>query len=938
MPRKRKSKAVAGSAKKKNNTKKTKRKTKKQLQIESLIVGSEWRVNTNDPTTTSTGKEVSSGWQRCFIVERVHAKDDRWGGSVRVEYADDMDDDDPIEYTVREFLVNAAPAPVHVRPVADDVASSVILEQSVFVPKEREELIPLQRKRISQPKTWKKYARKFQQWGMKDETGVNSVPKCNTPKCELQCAELTPAIVDNARNLFQSSAKRGVDAQFDWFAMYIRPRTAKKVTDSNIWSNYVQRHVRPGRKNWSCTFCKCNPDPVPQECSEDKTHKFKSPPKRPRGSRFASCPDFEAGAAFRERVIWDVRQSAKMHTYHVPSLTPSAEYTVHRGVFQQVFNIGRSRLKKTQVKRFLPHVDGRSGSAGRKPHTHLRMMIESFWLNDVDQEPTHYDSTSNTQICTSVSSAAHGYLTFMAKYFQDKYLECVEKQYFPGLSKRMPSSMLPTTEVPKLSCADCIARSSSKGLTQTVCSHIPKYGFFKSVTSTFKLVFKRPGTDQCEKCNSLHDKMVLLRAMGRLDEADDIEERLQRHSEDLLNHHTKAAAFRSIMSELQHSAKSGGGRSLPKYAYYQEIEFSSKDIIMSISMDAGSGLRTPFCRVGFAYFSRVLVTNVYHIVDHGTTDKQPYHVYMWNDKAGGKGPEEVMSIFLDFIKANKTGAKRLVIECDGCGGQVFNQYFFAMCSSLVDPTSDLCRKIGAAPGRPIFERIDIFRGEVGHTFMAPDRVHGVIRRVFRGKQWIASIDQYVDIVRQCDLGRFKVTHITAGDGFFVDMKSYLCQSYKLGGAHADIDGNPIATRARHWVNFGAGPAGGDNSMPTVHNYGAWRLRNGYDETEVPTEIVLGRHTRPSRGTGEYILTHASLGDYEQATNGFVCYSDASWSAKWDHEREIAPEKVRDTHKLACLGLPDDKISLWPCPDPTQCKHDRCPFRIHHERTINVVDV
>ena len=128
---------------------------------------------------------------------------------------------------------------------------------------------------------------------------------------------------------------------------------------------------------------------------------------------------------------------------------------------------------------------------------------------------------------------------------------------------------------------------------------------------------------------------------------------------------------------------------------------------MSLSMDAGSGLRTPFCRVSFAYFSRVLVTNVYYIVDHGTTDRQPYHTYIWNDLVGSKGPDEIIEVFLHFIKNRRTGAKRLVIEADGCGGQVWNQYFFAVCGALVDPTSDLCRRLGAPTGVPIFERIDI---------------------------------------------------------------------------------------------------------------------------------------------------------------------------------------------------------------------------------------
>ena len=81
-------------------------------------------------------------------------------------------------------------------------------------------------------------------------------------------------------------------------------------------------------------------------------------------------------------------------------------------------------------------------------------------------------------------------------------------------------------------------------------------------------------------------------------------------------------------------------------------------------------------------------------------------------------------------------------------------------------------------------------------------------------------------------------------------------------AQMDIDNNVIGTQKRHWVNFGVGPPGDDNIRPTRHRYGAWRLRTSYDPKEFPCEIVVGRHTQPNRRTGEYILRHPTLGDYE----------------------------------------------------------------------------
>lgn len=131
------------------------------------------------------------------------------------------------------------------------------------------------------------------------------------------------------------------------------------------------------------------------------------------------------------------------------------------------------------------------------------------------------------------------------------------------------------------------------------------------------------------------------------------------------------------MNALQHTAKKGAGSRLEKYHYDPRVEWASKNTIQSISMDAGSGLRSPFCRVGFAYFSRVLVSNIYHIVDHGTKDPKPYSAYLWNDKAGGKGPSEMMSIFIDFIRRHKTGSKRLVIKRMGapvkCSTSIFSR-------------------------------------------------------------------------------------------------------------------------------------------------------------------------------------------------------------------------------------------------------------------------
>ena len=82
MPRKSRKRKQSGSVGKKRVQTKKKRKARvsaRDQKIAKIVVDSLWRVKTADKETTSTGKEVLSGWQRCRIVERLDANE-----SVRV--------------------------------------------------------------------------------------------------------------------------------------------------------------------------------------------------------------------------------------------------------------------------------------------------------------------------------------------------------------------------------------------------------------------------------------------------------------------------------------------------------------------------------------------------------------------------------------------------------------------------------------------------------------------------------------------------------------------------------------------------------------------------------------------------------------------------------------------------------------------------------------
>ena len=61
------------------------------------------------------------------------------------------------------FLASADPAPVHINLVDDGTAEECLTrrEQPKFEQKERGELLPVERRHVSNPKKWKKNLRKF---------------------------------------------------------------------------------------------------------------------------------------------------------------------------------------------------------------------------------------------------------------------------------------------------------------------------------------------------------------------------------------------------------------------------------------------------------------------------------------------------------------------------------------------------------------------------------------------------------------------------------------------------------------------------------------------------------------------------------------------------------------------------------------------------------
>ena len=187
---------------------------------------------------------------------------------VTVQY---FDDDDPLTYNISSFCASADPAPCDIVDLTDKVQSSLTHEQSLFVMKERGELLPLQKKTVSDPRKWVKNRRTFDStWGGTIDLTTNEhvVPQCKLKTCKLDCKKLNNDAIAYARSNFESFAKRGINDKIVWLNSFVRP-VATKMSDGKIWSNYVREHVREGRQSWACSYCKCNPNSPAEHTIDD---------------------------------------------------------------------------------------------------------------------------------------------------------------------------------------------------------------------------------------------------------------------------------------------------------------------------------------------------------------------------------------------------------------------------------------------------------------------------------------------------------------------------------------------------------------------------------------------------------------------------------------------------------------------------------------------
>ena len=102
---------------------------------------------------------------------------------MRVQYADDAEDDEPLTYDIVEFVNNAMIAPKHVVDLAADVnETSVGHEQSEFKMSERGELLTVELKKTARPEMWAKTKEPLMKASTRSTTQCATFMMCRNTK------------------------------------------------------------------------------------------------------------------------------------------------------------------------------------------------------------------------------------------------------------------------------------------------------------------------------------------------------------------------------------------------------------------------------------------------------------------------------------------------------------------------------------------------------------------------------------------------------------------------------------------------------------------------------------------------------------------------------------------------------------------------------------
>lgn len=265
-------------------------------------------------------------------------------------------------------------------------------------------------------------------------------------------------------------------------------------------------------------------------------------------------------------------------------------------------------------------------------------------------------------------------------------------------------------------------------------SQVVKYEFFRSIfVNEYNIGFGSPATDCCSTCLRL-------------------EEQIKRNSADKQQLQLELAVHKQRAEAFYNSLK-------------EPIEGE-----LFLSFDCQKNLVLPRVADQAAYYSRQAYMYNFTICRGHSKAKRSTentYCYAWTENIHAKGSNEVGSAIYHCLSNIELGQVKVVrLFSDGCGGQNKNSTIIGMLAKWLH---------SVAP--KTVEQIVLSFPIVGHSFLPPDRVFGVIEKKIRAKGIIVQPEEYIDIFKSV-----ATTFNLGSDCPVYDWKATTKKAIKLPGA------------------------------------------------------------------------------------------------------------------------------------------------------------
>ncbi|KAL4153193.1 hypothetical protein QTP88_001026 [Uroleucon formosanum] len=280
---------------------------------------------------------------------------------------------------------------------------------------------------------------------------------------------------------------------------------------------------------------------------------------------------------------------------------------------------------------------------------------------------------------------------------------------------------------------------------------VSMYVFRQIFDQDFNLSFHPPVFDSCKKCD------IFITKIKTASEEDKV-----KLNEEHELHLRKAEAARNGMDSDVQAAKTDNQTTV-------------------IAFDLMKTLATPSLSVGVAYYKRQLWT--YNLGIHNLSTNDAY-MYVWDESIASRGPQEIGSCILHFVK-NYVNTEKLIMYSDQCGGQNRNIKMalicnFIVCSDHLSPTQ-------------IHHKFLVS----GHSYLPCDRDFGVIEKQKKYHPEIYIPNDWITVILKArKRNPFKVVQMTQEDFFSTVLLEKDITNRKLNG-----EGEKVEWLKFQWILF-----------------------------------------------------------------------------------------------------------------------------------------